>query len=209
MWYETRSVRATGRTGEPLVAQALDRGHEVTGFARDPADITHEDDRLTVVTGDAYGGTNVGEAVAGADAVVSVLGQGKESPDDLLTAAGDHILEAMADAGVERFITLVGDGVREPGESVSFGGRVMGGLLKLVATEVLADAEGHVDHVKASDTDWTVVRAPRLTDGAYTGNIDHGPTSNSDSETQPPGRTWPRSCSTAPRATTTCTNSRR
>lgn len=74
MWYETRSVRATGRTGEPLVAQALDRGHEVTGFARDPADITHEDDRLTVVTGDAYGGTNVGEAVAGADAVVSVLG---------------------------------------------------------------------------------------------------------------------------------------
>lgn len=161
------------------------------------------------MTGDAYGGTNVGEAVAGADAVVSVLGQEKESPDDLLTAAGDHILEAMADAGVERFITLVGAGVREPGESVSFGGRVMGGLLKLVATEVLADAESHVDHVKASDTDWTVVRAPRLTDGAYTGNIDHGPTSNSDSETQPPGRTWPRLCSTAPRATTTCTNSRR
>jgi hypothetical protein len=41
----------------------------------------------------------------------------------------------------------------------------MGTALKLLAREALADAETHVEHVRTSDRDWTVVRAPRLTEG--------------------------------------------
>ena len=80
----------------------------------------------------------------------------------------------MERGGVERFVTLVGAGVREEGESVSLGGRVMGTLLKLLARSVLEDARNHVEMVKRSDADWTVVRAPRLTDGAHTGEFEHG-----------------------------------
>jgi putative NADH-flavin reductase len=160
---------ASGRTGVPLVRQALAAGHSVTAFVRDPAKLPVDGAELTVVTGDAYTGEGVTEAVAGADAVVSVLGQSKGSPDDLLEVAGNHVLAAMREAGVERFVTLVGAGVREEGESVSFSGRVMGAALKLLAGEVLADAAVHVERVRESDTDWTVVRAPRLTDGDATG----------------------------------------
>ena len=171
---------ATGRTGVPLVEQALDRGHAVRAFARDPDDVETTDDRLTVVAGDAYTGEGVAQAIAGpdgnapVDAAVSVLGQTKEGPDDLLTVAGEHILDAMRAHGVDRFVTLVGAGVREPGESVSVGGRVMNFLLALVAGEVLDDAEAHVDRVKSSDAVWTVVRGPRLVNGSYTGNYRHG-----------------------------------
>jgi putative NADH-flavin reductase len=174
---------ANGRTGRPFVAQALDAGHTVVAFVRDTDtfradtegfDPDHE--RLVVVEGDAYTGAGIEEAVAvaGADAVVSTLGQSSDGPDDLLTVAGDHVLAAMADAGVDRFVTLVGAGVREDDESVSMTGRVMGGLLKLVAREVLADAAEHVARVKASDTRWTVVRAPRLVDGEGTGRYEAG-----------------------------------
>jgi hypothetical protein len=41
--------------------------------------------------------------------------------------------------------------------------------LLAVAGGVLADAEAHVARVRASDRDWTVVRAPRLTDGPAAG----------------------------------------
>jgi putative NADH-flavin reductase len=172
---------ATGRTGRPLVEQALARGHEVVAFVRDPAKLpegVREDGGLTVVEGDAYTGEGVERAVAPdgdpVDAVASVLGQAGESPEDLLTAAGEHVLAAMDDAGVDRFVTLVGAGVREEGESVSTGGKVMGALLKVLARSVLEDAESHVASVQASDARWTVVRAPRLTDGEGTGAFDHG-----------------------------------
>jgi putative NADH-flavin reductase len=173
---------ATGRTGRPLVEQTLGRGHDAVAFVRDPDRLpggVRRHDRLTVVVGDAYTGDGVDEAVSGGgdppvDAVVSVLGQTSDGPDDLLAVAGEHVLAAMTPHGVDRLVSLVGAGVREDGESVSLGGRVMGGLLKLFAAEALADAEAHAEAVRASDARWTLVRAPRLTDGEATGQVRHG-----------------------------------
>jgi len=172
---------ATGRTGQRLVEQALDRGHEVVAFVRDPSGLpkaVRENSRLSVVEGDAYGGEEVERAVAGdgdpVDAVVSVLGQTAHGPDDLLTEAGRHVLAAMDQHGVERFVTLVGTGVREEDEPVSLGGRVMGALLKPLARSVLGDARDHVDPVRTSETRWTVVRGPRLTDDDHTGEFRRG-----------------------------------
>ena len=142
---------ATGRTGRPLVRQALDRGNDVVAFARSPSKLHVEDADLTVVEGDAYTGEGVAEAVTGADAVVSVLGQTDAGPDDLLTVACDHLFDAMTEADVVRFVTLVGAGVREEGESVPLAGRVMGAVLRLLARNVLADAEEHVRRTRGTD----------------------------------------------------------
>jgi putative NADH-flavin reductase len=160
---------ATGRTGVPFVRQALDAGHDVVAHARTPSKLPFSDDRLTVVEGNVYDGTGVAEAVEGADAVVSLLGQTNDGPDDLLIVAGDHVTAAMTDHGVGRYVTLVGAGVREAGESPSFSGKVMGTLLRLVAKEVLADAKEHVRRIRATDLEYTVVRAPRLVDGEAKG----------------------------------------
>jgi putative NADH-flavin reductase len=172
---------ASGRTGERVVERALDRGHEVTAFVRDAARLDAADGDLRVVEGDAYTGMGVEEAVADADAVVSVLGQSSDGPDDLLTVAGEHVMDAMAAHGVERYVTLVGAGVRVEGDSVSVAGRILGGLLKLVQGEVLEDAETHVADVRSRDLAWTVVRTPRLSDGDArgeyrTGNVAPGAT---------------------------------
>jgi len=172
---------ATGRTGHPLVGQAVERGYDVVAFVRDATGLAptlQNDDRVSIVEGDAYTGESVERAIAGdgdpVDAVVSVLAQGSDGPGDLLTEAGRHVLSAMDQHGVERFVTLVGAGVREDGESVSFGGRMMGALLKLLARSVLEDARDQVELLKASDTRWTAVRGPRLTEDAHTGGFRHG-----------------------------------
>jgi putative NADH-flavin reductase len=172
---------ATGRTGQPLVEQAVQRGHEVVAFVRDatglPSTLRNED-RVSTIEGDAYTGEGVDRAIAGdgdpVDAVVSVLGQTSDGPDDLLTEAGQRMLAAMNQRDVKRLVTLVGAGVREEGESVSLGGWMMGALLKLLARSVLEDARDQVERVKGSDTRWTVVRGPRLTEDAHTGEFRHG-----------------------------------
>jgi predicted transcriptional regulator of viral defense system len=50
----------------------------------------------------------------------------------------------------------------------------MGALLKVLARSVLEDAEEHVRRVRATDLDYTVVRAPRLVDGEGAGDYRAG-----------------------------------
>ncbi len=50
---------ATGPTGRRAVDEALAKGHEVTGFVRDPSKLVKNHDRLRVVQGDALDPTSV------------------------------------------------------------------------------------------------------------------------------------------------------
>lgn len=65
---------ATGGTGGRLVQQALQQGHVVTAFARDPSKMPLVHDNLRVVRGDILDAESVEIAVAGQDAVLSALG---------------------------------------------------------------------------------------------------------------------------------------
>jgi putative NADH-flavin reductase len=65
---------ATGGTGRRLVQQALQQGHVVTAFARDPSKIRLAHENLRVVRGDILKPESVESAVAGQEAVLSALG---------------------------------------------------------------------------------------------------------------------------------------
>jgi putative NADH-flavin reductase len=65
---------ATGGTGSRLVEQALQQGHVVTAFARDPKKIHLTHDNLRVVTGDVLDRASVNAAVDGQDGVLSAIG---------------------------------------------------------------------------------------------------------------------------------------
>jgi putative NADH-flavin reductase len=65
---------ATGGTGRRLVQQALQEGHLVTAFARDPAKIHLAHANLRVVRGDVLLPDTIETAVVGQDAVLSALG---------------------------------------------------------------------------------------------------------------------------------------
>ena len=160
---------STGRTGLPLVEQALAAGHSVTALARTPAKLTIRHDRLTVVQGDALDAATVGRVVAGADAVLLTLGQTKGSPDDLMTRAARTVVAAMTASGVRRVVSETGAGVPDARDPGGFGPAFVRGVMKVVAAGLLADSTAHVDVLRASGLDWTAVRAPRLTEGPLSG----------------------------------------
>ena len=160
---------ATGKTGRHVLSQALDAGHHVRALARRPEGLDAHA-RLTIVAGDVRDGDAVRETVRGSDAVVSVFGQVKGSPPTLQTEGTQAIVDAMAEQGIRRIISLSGGGLpAEEHDEPKVPDKIIRWLLRRLSPAVLDDAISHLAVLRASGLDWTVVRGPRLTDAPATG----------------------------------------
>jgi putative NADH-flavin reductase len=96
---------ATGPTGRLLIRQALDAGHSVVAYARNPAKLDVVDSKLSVVAGELSDAAAIGAAVRGADAVLSVLGLSPTKGVGTPIAGGtDRILAAMREYGARRMV---------------------------------------------------------------------------------------------------------
>lgn len=158
---------ATGKTGQLVLQQALERGHQVTAYVRDKQRLPEADRKIRVVVGRVDDEGAIFRAIDGADVVISALGSGRGT----LTSFAKTAIPVLERRGPRRFISLVGAGVAEPGDPSSFGRTVMLGLMKLLAASVLQDASDHADLVRRSSLDWTLVRPPRLMDAPQPGTL--------------------------------------
>ena len=68
-------IGATGGTGRQLVQQALDQGHQVTAFVRNPSKLQVEHANLRIAKGDVLDYTSVESAMRGQSAVLSAWAQ--------------------------------------------------------------------------------------------------------------------------------------
>jgi len=156
---------ATGGTGRHLVQQALARGHEVTALVRSPQKITRRDPKLTVITGDPLGATDIRAALPGHDAVISALGPHTPARTTAARDSARAAVGAMRDAAVNRLLVVSGAllfsdvGLLAP---LFF---VVRGLFSNVAQDH-REAE---QHVMNSGLQWTISRPPYLSDGPLTG----------------------------------------
>lgn len=165
-------IGATGRSGVPLVKQALDKGHEVVAVVRSKGklhDQQGEHDNLHVVEGDATNYDVLDKAVRDVDAVISVIGHVKGSPKDLQTDITRKLVKAMKAHDVSRVVSLTGAGVKDPQDEPKLIDHMIRFALKTFAGDVLKDAQNHAEVLRQSDLDWTMARGPLLSDGAYTG----------------------------------------
>ena len=154
---------ASGRTGQHLVAQALQRGYEVTALGRSAQKLAAYEGRIEIVEGDVKHAEAVARAVARADAVISVLGPTANRPDYAVTRGTENILEAMKEHGVRRLVVSAGAGVADPNDEPKLLNKLISVLLKLFSRHVYEDMKRMVETVRRSDVDWTIVRVPMLT----------------------------------------------
>lgn len=166
---------ATGRTGHLLLEQALASGHEVSALIRDSNKISGRHERLKLLEGNAHDASKVEAVVADAEVVLCTLGHTATSAKDVLAVSMKHILSAMTQTGVRRLIVETGAGLRDKQDPPpSVGDRVMVRLLLLFARDMFEDAGRQAELIRASDLDWVLVRAPRLTNKPRTGDYRAG-----------------------------------
>jgi putative NADH-flavin reductase len=152
---------ATGRAGRVVVDHALRHGHEVSALTRDPGRIRPHD-QLRVVGGDVRDPAAVAMTLDGTDAIVSTLGRQRRD-SDVCTDGIRTILSTVAADGPRRLIVLSNYGVADSRHRSAYVA-----VSWLLERAVLRDKEQMETLVRDSDTDWTVVRAPVLTNGPRT-----------------------------------------
>lgn len=163
---------ASGRTGIPLVKQALAAGHQVVALVRTPAKLPIQDKNLLVMQGDVTQASDVERTIQpDCDAVFTALAPAKNADAPMLTMAAQNILNAMHKVNVRRIIWMTGAGVPAPEDQPKLINHFIKLALRLVAGPVLAKSEEAINLVRRSDRDWVVVRAPMLVDGEATGKI--------------------------------------
>jgi hypothetical protein len=107
---------ATGNIGQRIIAEALRRGHSVTGVVRDPEAVGSPDARVPLVQGDATDAESVAKVARGADAIVSAISprpNARGLPAPSLSAAAKALLAGAKRAGVTRVLAVGGAGSLE------------------------------------------------------------------------------------------------
>jgi putative NADH-flavin reductase len=160
---------ASGGVGLKVVGQALEAGYIVTAFVRTPSKFTMQHPNLSICQGDSMDAVAVEEAISGQDAVISALGPTRPPVPGMMETSAKNIVAGMKKHGVRRLVSTTGAGVRQPEDQPKMIDHVIGSLLNLLAKNVVLDSAANVKVIQNSDLDWTVVRYPRLNDGARMG----------------------------------------
>jgi putative NADH-flavin reductase len=148
-------IGANGNIGSRIVEEALNRGHVVTGIARNPEKLAFTHPNLTFVKGDAFNTDELAELLKGHDAVVSSFGVDWSKPETFpnFSIVAQSVVDAAKQAGVKRVINVGGAGSLEiaPGvqlvDSPNFPAKY-----KLAANEQRNSLEVFR---KEKDLDWT------------------------------------------------------
>lgn len=162
---------ATGGTGLEIVKQALERGHVVTAFVRNPDKMMVQNERLTIIKGDIHNVSDVEHGVLGQDAVICALGARDLKKTMIRTEGTIHIIEAMKRDNIKRLFVISSLGVGESWNTISLINKV---FLSTLLKSTRKDHEAQEAAVKTSGLDWTIIRPSGLTNEPRTGNYSVG-----------------------------------
>ncbi len=155
---------ASGRTGRQLVEQAVANGHQVTAIVRTP-DGPPLDLQGTVrlVKADVMDADAIAPALADADSVVSALSGPGRAPSSVWSGSTRSIVQAMREASVRRYIAITGSMLDTTGDGFFF--RYVGKpIVRRMLKGSASDMRRAEQLIHESGLEWTIIRAPRLTD---------------------------------------------
>lgn len=170
---------STGSIGAHLVRQALDAGHTVTAFVRDPAKMQIKHPRLQLAQGDLMDASSVASAVKGHDAALCAIGSGRKG--NVRSQGTLHVIQAMERHGVKRLVCETTLGAGDSRGNLNFFWKYI--MFGMFLREAYADHQKQEEYIMRSNLDWTIVRPAAFTDGPHTGVYQHGFSANAKNVT--------------------------
>jgi len=153
---------ATGQTGSILLKMALDNGHLVTAYVRNPDKITLVSERLTMVKGDIFSVKSMASAMAGHDVVVSCLGGNDNDKKTVIADMTRVIVDSMKVIRLTRICTVSTAGIHDEFSLIT------NLIVKLFYKHVINDHRAAAKIIMSSGLHYTLARPLSLTSGELT-----------------------------------------
>ncbi len=159
---------ASGRAGKHVVKAALEKGHVVLAFTRNPVGFPLGHPKLEVARGDVLDYPAVLAAVRGAHGVICALGTAEVRGTAVLSRGTANIVRAMREHGLRRLVCLSCARPSGRGGVTAF--------KKVVGPRwpgpVLEDRRRQAGVLEASELDWVLVRAARFAEAPFSGRVE-------------------------------------
>lgn len=159
---------ATGKLGQRLVARALEQGFSVNALARDPRAIKSQNERVTIIKGDAQTGEGLDALFERTQYAVCAIGSLKPVMESCMTTVLPF-LEGLKRFERFVFISRLGTGESRP-QSAKVSGPIQSALPVLL-TPIFRDINLAEAKVRESAAPWTILRSTRLTDDSQLGEV--------------------------------------
>ena len=172
--YRLLVIGANGGIGRQCIEMALKAGHKVTAVLRNPANLTLKHHNLEVVQGDIMQPETLEKYLPNTDAVVSAIGvKGgllSDKPTTLYSQGNANLLAAMSKMGIKRVFFISASAVEISPVLPFFIRLVAKYIVQNLLRNMYNDLRKMEKLVKESDSIWTIMRPPQLTDKPATGN---------------------------------------
>ncbi|MGB9201469.1 NAD(P)-dependent oxidoreductase, partial [Methanobacterium sp.] len=168
---------ATGNIGKLLVKQAIDEGHEVVAYVRDPSKIAnYKYQNLSIVKGQLNEYKKIEYAIDGADAVMSMLGPAMTGKlvGMPISEGTQNIVNAMEKLGVKRLIAIATPSVSDPNDIPTIKIKLIKVFAKISMHHAYSEILNVGDIIQKSDLEWTIIRYLQPTNDNKKGKIRHG-----------------------------------
>jgi uncharacterized protein YbjT (DUF2867 family) len=180
---------ASGGIGSHVVDLATQRGHQVRAIYRAAPHVPPPRQAEILVSEDIFDPGFAGQAIRGADVVVTALGPDFAkrhnprttmiSPPDMHQRLARTLIAAMNDPGAPTRLIAVSTGSMGPADAaMGAGPRLLFRFFRTVVTPNLGrvgrDLQAMEDELAGTGLDWYALRPVKLTDGPLTGHVHAG-----------------------------------
>lgn len=173
--YKIAVIGGTGKSGSYLIQELFSNNFQVKALVRNSQKINQIPAGVEIVLGDVTDIDAVRRLLKGCTHVVSMLGMGTPPSEPTIFAQSTHhILDAMQQEGILRYIVTTGLNVDTPSDQKSEKTQFGTQWMKQNFPISTANKQAEYDLLVSSVADWTLIRLPliELTDDNVPINTD-------------------------------------
>ena len=154
-------IGGTGKSGRYLVQALINQGFQLRLLLRNPDKFQHPGPQLTIIHGNVNDYPAVLELLEGCDAVISTLGLGvPASEPSIFTTSTLHVIRAMGETGISRYIVTTGLNVDTPWDKKGAKSQMATEWMKTTYPVSTQNKQDEYRILSESTIDWTLVRLP-------------------------------------------------